>query len=70
MVCSGRCRYFENRNLQRRRPHYVAHFISGSPTGLGLMAADLLVSKGHSVVLQARNAERAEEAERTLTMLW
>jgi len=35
-------------------------FISGSSTGLGLMAADLLVSKGHSVVLHARNAKRAE----------
>ena len=41
-------------------------FISGSSTGLGLMAADLLVSKGHSVVLHARNAERAEEARREL----
>ena len=37
-------------------------FISGSSGGLGLMAADLLASKGHSVVLHARNAKRAEAA--------
>lgn len=41
-------------------------FISGSSTGLGLMAAELLLSKGYSVVLHARNAERAEEARRQL----
>ncbi|HLY88198.1 MAG TPA: SDR family NAD(P)-dependent oxidoreductase [Acetobacteraceae bacterium] len=41
-------------------------FISGSSTGLGLMAADLLVGKGHSVVLHARNAERAEAARQEL----
>jgi NAD(P)-dependent dehydrogenase (short-subunit alcohol dehydrogenase family) len=41
-------------------------FISGSSTGLGLMAADLLVGKGHSVVLHARNAKRAEEAYQEL----
>jgi NAD(P)-dependent dehydrogenase (short-subunit alcohol dehydrogenase family) len=41
-------------------------FISGSSTGLGLMAAYLLVSKGHSVVLHARNAERAEATRREL----
>jgi NAD(P)-dependent dehydrogenase (short-subunit alcohol dehydrogenase family) len=41
-------------------------FISGSSTGLGLMAADLLVSQGHSVVLHARNAERAEAARQEL----
>ena len=42
-------------------------FISGSSTGLGLMAADLLVSKGHSVVLHARNAKRAEAVRQELT---
>ena len=42
-------------------------FISGSSTGLGLMAADLLVSKGHSVVLHARNAKRAEAVRREVT---
>jgi NAD(P)-dependent dehydrogenase (short-subunit alcohol dehydrogenase family) len=41
-------------------------FISGSSTGLGLMAADLLASKGHSVVVHARNAERAEAASQAL----
>ena len=41
-------------------------FISGSSTGLGLMAADLLVSQGHKVVLHARNADRAEDARREL----
>jgi NAD(P)-dependent dehydrogenase (short-subunit alcohol dehydrogenase family) len=41
-------------------------FISGSSTGLGLMAAELLVSQRHQVVLHARNGERAEEARREL----
>ncbi|KAA0511965.1 SDR family NAD(P)-dependent oxidoreductase [Enterobacter vonholyi] len=41
-------------------------FISGSSTGLGLMAAELLVQQGHQVVLHARNANRAEDALRTL----
>jgi NAD(P)-dependent dehydrogenase (short-subunit alcohol dehydrogenase family) len=37
-------------------------FISGSSTGLGLMAGELLVQQGHQVVLHARNAVRAEDA--------
>jgi NAD(P)-dependent dehydrogenase (short-subunit alcohol dehydrogenase family) len=41
-------------------------FISGSSTGLGLMAAELLVNQGHQVVLHARNAARANDARRTL----
>lgn len=41
-------------------------FISGSSTGLGLMAGALLASQGHKVVLHARNAARAEEARRVL----
>jgi len=41
-------------------------FISGSSTGLGLMAADLLVNQGHQVVLHARNANRAEDIRREL----
>jgi NAD(P)-dependent dehydrogenase (short-subunit alcohol dehydrogenase family) len=41
-------------------------FISGSSTGLGLMAADLLVNQGCQVVLHARNAGRAEDARRKL----
>jgi NAD(P)-dependent dehydrogenase (short-subunit alcohol dehydrogenase family) len=35
-------------------------FITGSSTGLGLMAGELLVSQGHEVVLHARNHARAE----------
>jgi NAD(P)-dependent dehydrogenase (short-subunit alcohol dehydrogenase family) len=41
-------------------------FISGSSTGLGLMAGELLVSQGHQVVLHARNDRRAEDARRSL----
>jgi len=41
-------------------------FISGSSTGLGLMAADLLVSQDHRIVLHARSANRAEDARREL----
>ena len=41
-------------------------FISGSSTGLGLMTADLLSSQGHKVVIHARNANRAEDAARSL----
>jgi len=41
-------------------------FITGSSTGLGLMAAELLVSQGHQVVLHARSADRAADARRQL----
>jgi NAD(P)-dependent dehydrogenase (short-subunit alcohol dehydrogenase family) len=41
-------------------------FISGSSTGLGLMAAKLLVEMGHQVVLHARNRKRADEARAAL----
>ena len=41
-------------------------FITGSTDGLGMMAAELLVSQGHRVVLHARNAERAADAQRAL----
>ena len=34
-------------------------FISGSSTGLGLMAGQLLIEEGHEVVFHARNRERA-----------
>lgn len=37
-------------------------FITGSSDGLGRMAAQLLIEQGHSVVLHARNRERAEQA--------
>src|SRR5580700_2837171 len=41
-------------------------FISGSSTGLGLTAGQLLVDQGHQVVLHARNAARANDARRAL----
>jgi NAD(P)-dependent dehydrogenase (short-subunit alcohol dehydrogenase family) len=41
-------------------------FITGSSTGLGLMAGELLVNQGHQVVLHARNAARADDAKRAL----
>ena len=41
-------------------------FISGSSTGLGLMAGELLITQGHQVVLHARNAARADDAKRAL----
>jgi NAD(P)-dependent dehydrogenase (short-subunit alcohol dehydrogenase family) len=41
-------------------------FISGSSTGLGMMAAHRLADRGHEVVLHARSARRAEEARREL----
>jgi NAD(P)-dependent dehydrogenase (short-subunit alcohol dehydrogenase family) len=41
-------------------------FITGSSTGLGLMAAQLLVEQGHRVVLHARNPARADDARRAL----
>lgn len=40
--------------------------ITGSSDGLGLMAAQFLASKGHQVVLHARNAERGDDALRKL----
>src|SRR6188474_3652632 len=36
-------------------------FVTGSSTGLGLMAGRLLVEQGHEVVLHARDAARAKE---------
>jgi NAD(P)-dependent dehydrogenase (short-subunit alcohol dehydrogenase family) len=41
-------------------------FISGSSTGLGLMAGELLIKQGHHVVLHARNAARADDTRRAL----
>src|SRR5580704_5299123 len=41
-------------------------FISGSSTGLGLMAGELLIDQGHQVVLHARNAARADDAQRAV----
>jgi NAD(P)-dependent dehydrogenase (short-subunit alcohol dehydrogenase family) len=37
-------------------------FITGSSTGLGLMAAQLLVEMGHHVVVHGRNRSRADDA--------
>jgi len=37
-------------------------FITGSSDGLGSLAAGALVKRGHSVVLHARNAQRAKDA--------
>ncbi|WP_454857432.1 SDR family NAD(P)-dependent oxidoreductase [Rhizobium binxianense] len=41
-------------------------FISGSSTGLGLMAGQLLADQGHRVVLHARNETRAGDARKAL----
>jgi NAD(P)-dependent dehydrogenase (short-subunit alcohol dehydrogenase family) len=41
-------------------------FISGSSTGLGMMAAKLLDSQGHEVVLHARSDARASDAHQEL----
>ena len=37
-------------------------FITGSADGLGQMAAKLLASQGHQIVLHARNSDRAKQA--------
>ena len=37
-------------------------FITGSSTGLGLMAGQLLIEQGHDVVLHARDEARAKDA--------
>lgn len=42
-------------------------FITGSTDGLGLLAAQLLVSQGHQIVLHARNSDRAADARRRLS---
>jgi NAD(P)-dependent dehydrogenase (short-subunit alcohol dehydrogenase family) len=41
-------------------------FITGSSTGLGLMAGQLLAEQGHQVVLHARNQGRADDAREAL----
>lgn len=41
-------------------------FITGSSTGLGLLAGQRLARAGHAVVLHARNERRADEARRAL----
>jgi NAD(P)-dependent dehydrogenase (short-subunit alcohol dehydrogenase family) len=42
-------------------------FITGSSDGLGFLAAKLLIEEGHSVVLHARNPNRAKETIARLT---
>lgn len=39
-------------------------FITGSSDGLGSLTAQKLIAKGHQVVLHARNAQRAQDAEK------
>ena len=41
-------------------------FITGSSDGLGLMAAQLLLEQGHTVVAHARSEQRAEHTRRLL----
>jgi NAD(P)-dependent dehydrogenase (short-subunit alcohol dehydrogenase family) len=41
-------------------------FITGSSTGLGLMAGQLLVEQGHQVVLHARSEARAKDTQAAL----
>ncbi len=41
-------------------------FITGSSDGLGLMTGRLLAAQGHAVVLHARNAARARDAQAAL----
>lgn len=41
-------------------------FITGSSDGLGLLAVQMLVQKGHSVVLHARNSARRNDAKARL----
>jgi NAD(P)-dependent dehydrogenase (short-subunit alcohol dehydrogenase family) len=51
---------------QKQKEKMSRIFITGSADGLGQMAAQLLVKAGHSVVLHARNEERAREALATV----
>ena len=39
-------------------------FVSGSATGLGLLAGKELLAKGHDAIFHARNAARAEDIKR------
>src|SRR5215212_6327615 len=53
-------------NQQTKETSMARVFITGSSTGLGLMAGQLLIEQGHEVVLHARNDERREHARRAL----
>jgi NAD(P)-dependent dehydrogenase (short-subunit alcohol dehydrogenase family) len=41
-------------------------FVTGSSTGLGLMAGRLLAEQGHQVVLHGRNARRSDDGRKAL----
>jgi NADPH:quinone reductase-like Zn-dependent oxidoreductase len=41
-------------------------FVTGSADGLGKMAGELLIEKGHKVVLHARSAARADETQKRI----
>jgi NAD(P)-dependent dehydrogenase (short-subunit alcohol dehydrogenase family) len=41
-------------------------FVTGSSTGLGLMAGRLLAAQGHQVVLHGRNERRSDDARKAL----
>src|SRR6185312_7956408 len=41
-------------------------FITGSTDGIGFMAAERLIEKGHQVLLHARNAQKAEAVRQKL----
>lgn len=40
-------------------------FITGSSDGIGLVAAQSLIKKGHSVTLHARNTQRAQDLQKS-----
>jgi NAD(P)-dependent dehydrogenase (short-subunit alcohol dehydrogenase family) len=43
-------------------------FVSGSSTGLGLLAGKELLAKGHDVIFHARTAARAEDIRREVAV--
>lgn len=59
------CTAQELRSLERRKVSRIMAriFITGSSDGIGSLTAKRLVAQGHQVVLHARNARRAADAE-------
>lgn len=51
-----------NLSIFTTSPTMARILITGSSDGLGSMVAQKLISRGHSVVLHARNAQRGEDA--------
>jgi NAD(P)-dependent dehydrogenase (short-subunit alcohol dehydrogenase family) len=50
-------------NIQKSFNYIMArYFITGSSDGLGSLTAKALIKNGHSVVLHARNSQRAKDA--------